>query len=69
MKDEQGAAHQKTKELMGKGGRDAAVYKSDVGGGAASPWKKAKLDGQGECGKKDASAYSGCESVKPKGQY
>jgi len=69
MKDEQGAAHQKSKELMGKGGRDGAAYKSEVGGGSVSPWKKSKLDGQGECAKKNGSAYSDCESVKQKGGY
>ena len=47
------------KELMGKGGRDAASYKSDVGGMSGSGKKMDKLAGScgSDCKGKDESAY------------
>jgi hypothetical protein len=47
------------KELKGKGGRDAASYKSETGGAQGSAKKKDKLAAScGECSGKDGAAYS-----------
>jgi hypothetical protein len=47
------------KELMGKGGRDAASYKSDVGGMSGNGKKMDKLAGScgSDCKSKDEAAY------------